>query len=233
VNSFDDGKHKTITKKLFEGDGFYLFKVAHNKSFHRETKDFKDEVIDNWPSVLVAIWNKPDKQLIVVQKRTAAFSSCETLVKMILGKLSAYILRYHLRAVHEPLFEKNRFWSILNKYQNRVKSVEFEIITPNMANISGTLPEELKEFAKQTNSTRNKLKIESDPEAPLHLVEDNKALKGLVHYSSEGGGNISLKIDGVKKIYHTSNTVKEISLGEVEMSGDASGIVEALKEILQ
>lgn len=235
TKSFSDKKHETITKKLIEKDGgdFFLLKIAHNRSIHRETREFKDEIIDNWPSILVAIWNKPDKQFIAVQKRTTAFSSCDVVVKMILGKLSIYLSHHHLRAIHEPLFEKKQFWSILNQYQGKVKSVEFEIVTPNMANISGALPEDLKEFARQTNSTRNKLKIESDPDAPLHLVQDNKVLQGLVNYSSEGGGNISLKIDGVKKTYHTSKTVKEITLGEIEMQGGAEQIMNALKELLK
>ena len=233
TNSFSDNKHETITKKLIDIDDFFLFRIANNRSIHRETKEFKDELIDNWPSILVAIWNKPDKQFIAVQKRTTAFSSCEVVTKMILGKLSIHIAPHHLRAIHEPLFEKKHFWSILNQHRGKVKSVEFEIVTPNMANISGTLPDELKEFAKLTNSTRNKLKIESDPEAPLHLVESNKVLQGLVDYSSEGGGNISLKIEGLKKIYHTSKTVKEVTLGELEMQGGAEQIAKALKELLR
>ncbi len=233
TKSFVDGRHQTITKRLFERDNFFLFKIATNRSIHRETKEFKGEIIDNWPSVLVTIWNKPDKQLIAVQKRTTAFSSCDAVVKLVMGILSNQLARHHLRIIHEPQFERQQFWDILHQYEGRVKSVEFEIVTPNMANISGTLPEDLKEFARQTNSTRNKLKIESDPEAPLHLEEGNNVLQGLVNYSSEGGGNISVKIDGVKKTYQTSNAVKEITLGEIEMQGDPEQVVQALKELLK
>lgn len=233
TKSFANRKHETITKKLFEQDDFFLLKLANNRSIHRETREFKDESIDNWPAILVAIWNKPDKQLIAVQKRTTAFSTCEVAVKLILEKLTDKLAYHHLRAIHEPLFEKKQFWAILNQHQGKVKSVEFEIVTPNMANISGTLPEDLKEFARQTNSTRNKLKIESDPEAPLHLEESNRVLQGLVDYSSEGGGNISVKIDGVKTVYQTSKTVKEVTIGEIEMQGGAEQVVRALKELLQ
>lgn len=233
TKSFADARHETATKRLYERDNFFLFRIANNRSIHRETRDFKDEIIDNWPSVLMAIWNDPDKQLIAVQKRTTAFSSCEVVVKLVLDILSNQLSRHHLRIIHEPLFERQQFWDILHEYEGKVKSVEFEIVTPNMANISGTLPEDLKEFARQTNSTKNKLKIESDPEAPLHLVEDNRVLQGLVNYSSEGGGNISVKIDGVKKIYQTSNSVKEVTLGEVEIQGEPEQVVQAIKELLK
>lgn len=233
ASSFSNKKHETVTKRLYDRDGFFLFKIANNRSIHRETREFKDEIIDNWPSILVGIWNRPDKQLIAVQRRTSAFSSGEVAVKLILGRLSDQLGNHHLRAIHEPLFEKQQFWSILNQHQGKVKAVEFEIVTPNMANISGTLPEDLKEFARQTNSTRNTLKIESDPEAPLHLEESNRVLQGLVNYSSEGGGNIAVKIDGIKKRYQTSKTVKEVTLGELEMQGGAEQIVQALRELLQ
>lgn len=233
TNSFSSAKYATATKKLFQEDDFFLFKIANNRSIHRQTKDFGDEIIDNWPPVLVAIWNKPDKQLIAVQKRTSAFSSGDVVAKLILGKLSEQLSRNHLRATHEPLFEKKQFWTILNQHKGKVRSVEFEIVTPNMANISGALPDDLKEFAKQTNSTRNNLKIESDPDSSLRLEEDNKTLQGLVSYSSEGGGNISVKIDGIKKIYQTSNTVKEITLDGAEIEGSAEQVVQALKELLK
>lgn len=233
TKSFSDKRHQTVTKKLYEKDNFFLLRIAHNRSIHRETKEFRDEVIDNWPSILVAIWNNPEKQFIAVQRRTAAFSSCEVVVKLIINAISSQLSHHHLRAIHEPLFEKQQFWTLLHQYEGRIKSVEFEIITPNMANISGSLSDDLKDFAKATNSARNKLKIESDPAAHLHLEESNHALQGLVNYSSEGGGNISLKIDGFKKTYHTSKTVKEIQLGDMELQGNAEEVVSVIKELLK
>ena len=80
TKNFSDKRHETITKKLYEKDDFFLLRIAHNKSIHRETKDFRDEVIDNWPSILVAIWNDPEKQFIAVQRRHTAFSSSELVV---------------------------------------------------------------------------------------------------------------------------------------------------------
>tara|TARA_R110002124_G_scaffold17592_4_gene73619 strand:+ start:207 stop:1058 length:852 start_codon:yes stop_codon:yes gene_type:complete len=231
--NFSDNRNEKITRKLYQDGEFFLFRIANNRSIHRETKEFKDELIDSWPSILVAIWNDPEHQLIAVQKRTSAFWSCEAVVKMIMNAMSPQLAHHHLRAIYEPLFEKQRFWSLLHKYEGRIKSVEFEIVTPNMANISGALPDDLKEFAKHTNSTRNKLKLESDPDAPLHLEESNTVLKGLVDYSGDGGGNISLKIDGIQKKYNTSKTVKEVAVGDMEMEGDAESIAKVLKELLK
>lgn len=232
-SDFSNKRHKTVVKLLLQHDDFYLYRIAHNKTIHRETRDFKDETIDSWPSILVAIWNHPDKQYIAIQKRTTAFAKSETVAKLILEKIEPQLTHFQLRAIYEPLFEKQQFWTLLRKYRGKVKSVDFEIITPNMANISGTLPDDLKLFAKCTNSTRNNLKIESEPDSALHLEEDNSALRGLVDYSSEGGGNISLKIDGIKKHHQTSRTVKEITLGEMELTGNAEQIAHVLKELLK
>lgn len=236
ASNFSGKRHDTLTKKLYSEDNFFLFRIAHNKSIHRETKDFRDEVIDNWPSILVAISNDPKIQLFAVQRRHTAFRSCDSVVKMIINSISTQLGSHHLCAIHEPLFEKQQFWSLLNKYEGKIKSVEFELITPNMANIHGSLSDDLKNFAKATNSVRNKLKIESDPEASLHLVEENSTLSGLVDYSSMGGGNISLKVNGLSKIYRTSKTVKEIQLSNVEVQGnseDISNLVKELKELLE
>ena len=51
-------------------------------------------------------------------------------------------------------------------------------------------------------------------------------------YSAEGGGNITVKIAGVKKNYQTSNTAKEIEALDVEMQGTAEEAVKALKALM-
>ena len=232
VKSFSDKRHETITKKLYSHDGFHLYRIAHNKTIKRETKEFKNETIDSWPSVLVAIWNEPQKQLIAIQKRTTAFSSTDVVANMVIKSIEEKLSTFHLRAIKEPLFEKQQFWDVVNEYEGKVKSVTFEIITPNMANISGTLPDELKAFAKHANSTKNTLSLESDPSAPLHLERNDPTLNSLVDYSSEGGGNITLKIDGVKKKYQTSKTIKEVNLGDMEVSGPAEEVAQILKELM-
>ncbi|MCG9627198.1 hypothetical protein L1D34_20380, partial [Vibrio mediterranei] len=130
-SDFSNKRHKTVVKQLLHHGDFYLYRIAHNKTLHRETRDFKDETIDSWPSILVAIWNHPDKQYIAVQKRTTAFAKCETVAKLILEKIEPQLTHFQLRAIYEPLFEKQQFWTLLRKYRGKVKSVDFEIITPN------------------------------------------------------------------------------------------------------
>jgi hypothetical protein len=233
IKDFRDGRHETVTRPLFSKGGFYIYKVATNRSINRERKDFTAEKLDNWPSVLVAIWNEPEKQLIAVQRRTTAFQHGDTVVRLIASAIETGLATYGLRLFYEPLFESRVFWEIVKKHTGKVQALEFEFITPNMANISGTLPEELKAFAKNTNSVRNKLSIESDPESALHVEQNDAVMDGLVQYSSEGGGNVAVKIAGAKKKIHTSKTSKEIEISEMHLQGSAENIAAVLRELMK
>lgn len=233
TNKLSDSRHETVTKKLFESDDFFLFRVATNRSLHRETKEFKEEYLDNWPSVLVAIWNHPDVQLIAIQKRTTAFQYTETVVRLIIESITPMLSNQQLRVLYEPLFEKKVFWDIVDKHKGKIQKLEFEFLTPNMANISTELPANLKEFAKATNSVKNKIDIESDAQSSLHVEQSNPTIQGLVNYSSDGGGNIVVKILGAKKKIHTSKTIKEIEIGEMQLQGSADEIAALLKDLMK
>ncbi len=233
VDHFYNSRTETATKRLYVDNSFFLFRIAANRSLHRETKEFKEEYIDNWPSVLVAIWNDPDVQMIAVQRRTTAFSSTEAVVKLILETIYASLSHFHLRAIYEPIVERKVFWDIVEKYEGKIQKLEFEFITPNMANISGNLPENLKEFAKATNSVKNKLNIESDKESNLHIEKNNETISSLADYTSDGGGNVAIKVAGLSKKIHTSKTVKHIEISEIQLQGTAEEVASILKEIMR
>jgi len=223
--------HETITKKLFSEDDFYIFRIAKNRSLSRETKEFKTEEIDSWPSLLVAIWNHPDKQLIAVQRRSSAIPA-ESAVKLILETLSNELELHQLRCIPESLFNKEEFWAILKAHKEDISFIEFELITDNMASISKKLTNGVKDFAKLTNATRTYYKIESDPQSSLHLNEENKVLNGMVDYASEGGGNAIIKFKNLKKKYQTSKSSKTIEIEELEYEGNPEQLADLFKRIL-
>jgi len=232
VSDFSSARIKTNTKLVYSRDDFSLLRIAHNRSLNIEKEDFTDEVIQSWPSVFVAIWNDPEKQIIAIQKRTSAFSKCSVVTNIIVEAVKRHLSHHNLTIKVKPLFEKQEFWALLDNYANKVTSVEFDVITPNMANISSSLTEDYKEFLKSTNSSGSSIKMKSDDNGYLHLEKSNSSLDGLVDYSSEGGGNISIKVEGYKKKFKTSKTVKEISMGEFVLEGDSEVIVQTLKELL-
>ncbi len=231
--AFKNSRITTRTQKLFERDDFILYRVAANRLLNHETSDFKTEVIDNWPKILVAVWNKPNKQLIAVQHRSAAFQSTDAFMKLMFNSIERVLAQQQLAAIAEPLFEKHVFWDLINANVDRVQEIEFEMITPNMANISQTLPEDLRQFAKATNSIKSKIAIASDKSSALKIDKNNAVIAGLVDYSSEGGGDIAIKLTGYKKKIHTSKTVKEITIEEASLIGEPDEVAKLLKGLLE
>lgn len=229
---FKSARSKIVVKPLADRDDFFLYRIAANRSLSRETKEFTTEELDNWPKILVAIWNDPAKQIVAIQQRTAAFQHTKAVAAILFEAVDEFLRQKGLTVAYEPIFEKQTFWKIVRRYEDRVKEVVFEIITPNMADISGSLSEDLVAFAKNSNSIRNKIAIQADPTAALHLSENDTTLHGLVDYSSQGGGNISLTIKGMKKRINTESGVKEIEIDELELVGDPSVVEQVLGTIL-
>lgn len=219
-------------QKAFEDEDFYLFRVAVNRSVHLETKDFGSRSVANWPKIWVAVWNSPDVQMIAIQQRVQAFQDSKSVVKLLAKSIEDSLSRHQLIIAVEPLFEEKLFWDLIDKHKGRIKKVEFELVTPNMASISKALPEDLRAFAKKTNAVKSKLTLEADPDSALVLEKDDKTVEGLASYTSEGGGNISISLSGLKKKINTSTTVKEIEIGDAKLEGSAEEIAQILKSLM-
>ncbi|TAN38680.1 MAG: hypothetical protein EPN23_01995 [Verrucomicrobia bacterium] len=210
-----------------------LYRFAANRSLTRETENFTEEEIENWPSFFVYIWNAPDEQLIAVQERWNAFQQTEVVAKAIIDSVDLDLGRNNLRAHIEALFFENAFWDLVSQNVGKIKDIRFELITPNMANISGVLSDDLKQFAKSTNAAQTTLDIQADPDSAITIDVKDEKLKGLVTYSSEGGGNISVKIRGISRRIHTKKSKKHLDVDEVEFTGrDPKEIVDLLKGLL-
>lgn len=213
-------------------DGF-LLGIAPNRPLVRETAEFVKEEVENWPHVAAIILNQPDEQLILVQDRVAAFASTQTVVNLIRGATRQSLERAGLTMLVEPLFNENEFWSLVRQHRNRITWVDFEFVTPNMANISGSLKESLRSLAKDTNSTKSNLQLRSDPHSSLDLAEASEVVDGLVEYSSLGGGRISMKAKGIKKRLKTSDSAYEIEMTDLELNGQPDQIVKIVRELLK
>lgn len=233
VPYFRSSRSDLATELLWKRDGFYLYRVAADRSITRETRDFKKETLDNWPSILVALWNHPDQQLLAIQRRTSAFQTSEAVVSAVAETLAPYLYNMQLVAVWEPLIEKAAFWDLVARHKGELQEIEFEIVTPNMANISKVLPENLRDFAKHTNAIKSKVAIEAEPSSSLKVDKGDPTLNGLVAYASEGGGNISIRIAGYRKKLQTARTVREVEISELDLEGEPSQIAKALQEILK
>lgn len=231
--AFSGGRTQTATQLLAKADDLLLYRIAANRSLQHETRDFQTEVIDNWPKILLVIWNAADKQLIAVQHRSNAFQDTQAVLKLIFDSVEPILAKNQLTALYDPLFEKKVFWDLVERHKGKIQEVDFELITPNMANISGVLPENLKQFAKRTNAVKSHVAIASDPGSSLKLDQSDPLVNALVEYSSQGGGDIAIRLAGIKKLQHTSRTVREVTIDEAVLQGTPENVASLLQELLK
>lgn len=227
------GKRTTIKgQSIYDKDNFLLFKFAPRRTTKIENEYFEEEQYENWPSIVVAIWNEKDKQLIAIQDRKQAFSNTSSVLKTIINSINIALVSKQLKVYAEPIFHKEAFWKIISDYSRQIKNIRFELITPNMANISGALSDDLKNLAKGTNTLKTILEIDAD-DSLLHIEEQDEQVNSLVDYASEGGGNISIKAKGIKKRIQTANSIKSIEIGTIELHAEnADDIALILKKAL-
>ncbi len=228
------GKRSTIKGQLiYDRNNFLLYRFAPRRTTKIENEYFEEEQYEDWPSIIIAIWNDKDKQIIAIQDRKKAFSSTKSVLKTIINSLNIALVEKQLKVLAEPIFNKEAFWKIIKQYNNKIKNIRFELITPNMANISKALSDDLKNLAKDTNTSKTKIEIDAE-DSLLFINENNKQISSLVDYASEGGGNISIKASNVQKRIQTANSIKSIDIGEIELHGDnAENIASILRSILE
>lgn len=213
-------------------DAFFL-RLAPSRPLTRELPDFRVEEMENWPHVTAIILNRPDEQYIAVQERAAAFENTDTVIKVIKNATRLALERAGLRLHIESMFSENFFWELVEEHRDRITWVDFEFITPNMANISKTLSEALKDLSKDTNAVKSDLQLRSDPAAALDLSSSNETVKGLVNYTSQGGGDITIKVKGIRKRLHTATSSRVVSMSELEITAPPDQAADILRKILK
>lgn len=210
-----------------------IIQLAPPRSLTRETADFRRERVEHWPHVNVVVLNRPDEQYFLIQDRQAAFANTDIVVKIIERATREQLARAGLRLHVEQMFEKSEFWNLVEIYRGKIVWVEFEFITPNMANISRTLSQSLKDLSKETNAFKTEIELEADPQSSLNLQPSNETVNGLVDYTSEGGGGIRMRVKGVRKIIRANNKYREVSIDELTMSGGLPEMIRVVREILK
>jgi hypothetical protein len=227
-------EHKLIDQK----NNIFIFKIGANRGIKRTKRDFTEEKMENWPNCLVAINNDNKIQKIAVQQNSYVFWDTQMVTNILERNLNKKLNAYQLSVVIEPMFEEKVFWDIVKNNKNRILAVDFELVTPNLANISSSLSDELKVLQKSTNTQKTNVKLHSDKGSALEISSENSLVKDLVSYAARGGGNIRCKIRGYKKYINTRKNVKQETIDEIQIehmnSENAGEIIKELsdKELL-
>ncbi|MEF2154669.1 hypothetical protein V3390_00205 [Luteimonas sp. FXH3W] len=225
------GTDRTAIFKIdLESKNDLLLRIATNKTVVVENEDLESIEVDDHPSVYVIVLDS--EQIIAVQRRAKAFSSTATAIRLIAEVVNDKLYQKELQAHFEPIRKAADFWNLVKTYENRIVQVRFDIVTPNMSDLSKVLSDDIKDFAKATNAVRTTYDIESHHNAALKLDPKNEILNGLVEYSSMGGGSITVKVryGSMKKTVSTKQGIQTAELENVEL--EATGTLENIKSLL-
>lgn len=230
---FEHSKSKITFKFDGSDEDIFLFRINVLRKIKRSTPDFKEEQLEDYPAVTIALHNDPSKQLIAIERNGKAFAHPETVSHIIERNLNRYLKSKNLAIYIEPIYSKEDFWEIIEKYEHRIRQLDFELIRPNMSNISAKIDEQLKALENSVDAHKLNLKLQSNKDATLIIERDNKQIDGLVDYASQGGGNISVKVKGIKKKVKTAKTPTEIYIDEIDVKNLSSkDFIQMLKLLL-
>ena len=211
---FQSSQSDLTSKLLYSKGSLSYFKLAVKRKAIVFKKDFSEDFIENYPNIIVAINNDPSVQKIAIQYNTKAFADCKTVSHIIQKSVEPKVKQNNLSFFLEPLYDKQEFWNLVHKYPKQVKQVTFNLISPNLANISKNLQLNLKELYEDTNTQKTKVELNAEEESYLDIKENSKFVNSLVDYSADGGGNIQMRVAGMRKLIHTAQSPSEFNVEE-------------------
>lgn len=217
------GKQSTLVHKLEahetqEGEVF-LFHVGVERKDEIEQEDFSKREISRYPDFWILINNDPQEQYVLVQRNYKAFSDTSTVINILDENLNKHLKNEQLAIYFRPIFDEKDFWGLIHQYHGRLQKLKFDFIKPNMSNISGRLSEDLRRYQDATNGHKASLEVEAPKNGTLEVDPETEMIEGLVNYSAQGGGDISIKVKGVKGKIHTSKSTKNIKIDELSIEG--------------
>ncbi|MBX9449815.1 MAG: hypothetical protein KL787_08890 [Taibaiella sp.] len=211
---------------------YFLFKLAQKKS---ETiiQNFKNIEIPNEPFVYVIINNDPKVQKIAISENIDAFTST-TVVRNHLRKFfQTQLKEYNLNIEIEQLFDSNNFWNFVNSHQDEITYINFQFIKPNLADISKSLPKVFKNFSDNVNSHESHITIKAPSNGKLENInKKNEDINGLVNYTSEGAGEIKVKVKGLRKQLNTKDSPVIIEIKDILLEGPADQVIKVYQTIV-
>ena len=202
----------------YSNDEIYVLKLAVDRKAVLY-KNFKPMDVENQPFIYVLINNDPEIQKILIEDNKSAFydtSAVKNILELAFSmQLSTSDLTIHI----EPVVDKGTFWDYVKKHERSIERLDFEIVKPNLANISKSLKAPLKQLVDITNSHKTTIKLKAPTNGVLENInQKNDQLNSLVEYSNEGGGDgIKMKLKGIKKTVSTKNMIKETYIDSFEL----------------
>lgn len=202
-----------------KNDETLVFGVANKKKLSYY-QNFTRQSINSEPFVYVIINTNPISQKMGISRNTDAFSSESVAIDVLLGVFNKHLKKLGLKISFEKIYDKKEFWDLLSQYSGKIKMLRFEVIKPNMSSISHSIKDYLKPLIEKTNSQITKVSIEADKGEVLDkITPNNEQLNSLVEYTSEGGGNVVLRVNSQRKLIKSSDLSKTLLISESDLIG--------------
>lgn len=210
-------------------DEYFMFIVSRQKNVKVILEDHTKSDVDSFPFSRIIIDNNDSNQIIAVQD-SIEFSQ-KTIINSFKKYINKILIDNHLIAQIEPVYKESDFWSFIKENKEDITSISFNLITPNMSNISSCLSEDLKKAAKTTGAIETNLKFNSSSSGSLKIQPNNTAIDGLVTYASQGGGEISVKTKGSRLGFCSNDYQKTIEIDELDYKGDLNSLIALIREV--
>lgn len=232
LNSDYNKNPKNLLKiEHYEDDHFFI-KFAQKKST-KITQNFENFEIENEPYVYIIINNEHTTQKIAISENLEAFSKPAVVRNHLKTILNKGLAEFGLNIEIEELFNPESFWRIVQNHRFELKQIDFKYIKPNLAAISKSLPIDFRNFTDNVNSHESRIIINAPKNGILENVDKkNSTINGLVEYTSEGAGDIKIKIKGSTKKYSTKKNPVIVKEYETTIEGPIEQVIKAYKSII-
>lgn len=230
-----DGVRKILFKKVFPIKDFdesevFIYLMATPKSVTMETDKFTTKELENYPKVYVVVLNNPYEQIIAIEKRTTAFPNTQNAINKLSFQLNRVLELHNLNVHINPIYDKKVFWDFIKG--KSIKKLEFNLITPNMSNISKALSDDLKNLAKTSNTSRTDLRLNASENTSLTIQQDNPIINDLLEYSSQGGGNVKVQFNGAKRLININKGISIFSCDSISLEGSPKYLKDIILSIV-
>lgn len=217
---FEDDNLSFVGKKthynhkfLLKEGGFFVFKIAKNKSVNLE-EDFRICKHKHSPSCIIIVDNRQDFQYIAREQKKNIFKDTKSVISILKETFSRYLQLKRLSIEIRPMYDEKDFWTITKEFSEEIEKIQFKFSYPNLPTLNKKVKESIAEIAKSTASGNSILTFEAPKGQALHISEDDTNLSPLVQMSADGGEKIKIK---THKLWYTiGKTLKTIEFNNVE-----------------
>jgi hypothetical protein len=228
---YSNKKSKVLSHRVIESnDDVIIIQLANKKSIEFDTKDWEHGEIESYPYISFALWTKKDKQYLFIEHNTNTFQYLETVQTAIEDSLNKALYKDMLRMELIPLVDEKTFWGLLEKYENRITQLSFNIVY-NISSVRKTFKDSLRDLSKGTNSSKSAIVLNAPESGVLENINrENKDIEELGELTQNALSDMSIKVSGIKGKITTKDSVKEFEIAEYR--GKQDGLLKSIKQII-